>query len=131
MAENTLTVTELADLRTSLDDWAPDTLSIYRKPTLSNDDYGGRGNTSAYNLVVSGVRCSLDPNPRAEQERAILGLLADNTGFFVTLPANTNVAVDDRLTITSRSNMSLRVIAAFLPESWEFERRVLATKLES
>ena len=127
--DQVLTSEELNLLRNSLGSWYPDTVSIYRKPASADDVYGGHGSTSAYVLLREDLPCELDSSPKNDQERTIYGLVGDTHSFFVTLAANTDVSIDDKLVITSRENLVLRVTSVIAPESWEFERRVLSTTL--
>lgn len=129
MAENTPTVTELNDLRTALASWRPDTADIYRKPASSADAYGGYGNTSAYALLSSGNAVNVDSSPANEQERALEGILGDVHTFYITFANGTDIAVDDKIILTSMNNLELRIRAVIGAESWELERRVAATKL--
>lgn len=129
MGEVTLTATELTDLQGAMAAWNPDTCSIYRKTPITDDSYGGHGNTTGYTLQQAGVSCTIESSPKNDQERSFLGLVGDSQAFFITLPADTNVLIDDRLTITTRSNMNVRVMAVIGPESWELERKVLTTRL--
>lgn len=129
MAENTLTQVELTDLRTAISDWGPDRVTIYRKGSRSGDNYGGYGNTGSYSTIQSNVKCTLESSPKDNQERTIYSLIGDTHAFFVSMPALTDVQIDDKLVVTTQSNLALRVTAVISPESYELERRVLATTL--
>jgi hypothetical protein len=129
VAENTPTVTELNDLRTALASWRPDTADIYRKPASSADAYGGYGNTSAYSVLSSGNAVNVDSSPANEQERALEGIIGEVQVFYITFANGVDVAVDDKIILTSMDNIELRVRAVIAPESWELERRVAATRL--
>lgn len=127
--DQVLTSEELNSLRNSLVNWFPDTTTIYRKATQAEDEYGGYGTTSARILLASSVPCDLDSSPKNDQERILAGsLITDAQTYFVTLPANRDVQVDDKLIITSRPGLNLRVLAVLAPESWELERRLITTK---
>lgn len=129
MAEDVLTAVELADLRQAVTDWNPDRVTISRKGSDSTDDYGGYGNTGGYSTVASNVAVTLESSPKNDQERTIYSLIGDTHAFFVTFPALQDVQIDDKIVVTSQSNLTLRVTAVISPESYELERRVLATTL--
>lgn len=127
MPENTPSLAELTDLRTALNDWGPERVTISRKGSDSADDYGGYGNTGAYSTVASNVPATLESSPKNDQERTLYSLVGDTHAYFVALPALQDVQIDDKLVLTTQSNLTLRVTAVIAPESWELERRVLAT----
>lgn len=129
MAENVLTSVELADLRQAITDWNPDRVTISRKGSDSSDDYGGYGNTGSYSTVASNVPVTLESSPKNDQERTIYSLIGDTHAYFVTFPALQDVQIDDKLVVTTQNNLTLRVTAAISPESYELERRILATTL--
>ena len=129
MPENVLTATELSDLRQAMTDWNPDRVTVSRKGADSSDDYGGYGNTGAYSTVASNVAVTLESSPKNDQERTIYSLVGDTHAYFVTFPALQDIRIDDKLVVTTQSNLTLRVTAAISPESYELERKVLATML--
>lgn len=127
--DKVLTSDELASLRSSLVSWYPDVATIYRKALESQDDYGGYGTTSPRVLLAQGVPCDIDSSPKNDQERILAGTLVGDTQiYFVTIPANRDIAIDDKIILTSRNGLSLRVLAVLAPESWELERRLITTK---
>ncbi len=129
MPEDVLTAVELADLRGAINSWNPDRATISRKGADTNDDYGGYGNTGAYSTVASNIAVTLDSSPKNDQERTIYSLVGDTHAYFIMFPALTDVRIDDKVVITTQSNLTLRVTAVIAPESYELERRVLATTL--
>ena len=104
-------------------------MTVSRKGSGSQDSYGGFGNTGGYTVIQSGIHCTLESSPKGDQERTIYSLIGDTHAFFVTFPALTDVQIDDKLVVTTQSNLTLRVTAVISPESYELERRVLATTL--
>jgi hypothetical protein len=131
MPEDVLTQVELADLRGAIDSWNPDLATISRKGASAGDDYGGYGNTGAYATIQSNVPITLESSPKNDQERTIYSLIGDTHAYFITFPALTDVRIDDKVVVTSQANLTLRVVSVIAPESWELERRVLATSLET
>lgn len=127
MPDDTITQAELADLRSATESWFTDILDIYRG-AVSSDPYGGEGE-GAEGLVAQAVPCAIESSAEHVQERALLAIIGDVQAFTVTVPAETDIQVDDRVVLTSRGNDSLRVQAVMAPESWEIERRVIATEL--
>lgn len=130
MSDDTVTIAEMADLREATESWFMDTCDIYRGAVPQPDAYGGYGSTDPEAVVAAGVKCTVESGAEHVQERALLAKIENVQAFTVTLPANTDVRVDDHLVLTSRNNDRLRVEAVMAPESWEIERRTIATELE-
>lgn len=127
--DQVLTSDELLSLRNSLSSWYPDSATIYRKSAESQDDYGGYGTTAPRVLLSQNIPCEIDSSPKNDQERILAGsLVSDTQMYFVTIPANREVIVDDQIILTSRNGLALRVLAVLAPESWELERRLITTK---
>lgn len=130
MPDPVLTPTELAGLRAATESWFPDVCDIYRVAAQAGDDYGGYGSTNADTVIAAGVPCSVESGAEHVQIRALLAKIENVQAFAVTFPANTDVKVGDHLVLTSRANDRLRVEGVLAPESWEIERRVIASELE-
>lgn len=119
-----LSTEELSLLRTGVESWFTDTCDVYRI-TKEDDEYGGEGETET--RIQIGVPCMLETGAAHEQVRALMGKLQGVELVLVSLPAGTDVNVEDHLVLTSQSNMHLRVQAVMDPESYEVERRVVAS----
>jgi hypothetical protein len=128
MPDDTLSIAEMADLRGATESWFMDTANIMRG-TPATDAYGGE-DPGAEALVQAGVKCSIESGAEHVQDRALLAIIGNTQAFTVTFPANTDVRVGDHIILTSRSNDRLRIQAVMAPESWEVERRTIATELE-
>jgi hypothetical protein len=120
--------TELGSLREGLEEWFEDTCDILRD-TRADDDYGGR--SDSYAVVASGVHCLVQPGMsvghRTVEELA--GELRQQMLFTISLPAGTDIRVNDRLQITSQNNLLLRVQVVLSPESMNMEDQVVANLL--
>jgi hypothetical protein len=103
----------------------PDTCDIYR--TVRTDDaYGGE--TDDEDVIQTGVKCALESGAAQEQIMLLSDRIRGTQTFTVFLPAGTDVKPEDHLIIISQSNLHLRVQAVMEPESWEIERRVIASE---
>jgi len=129
MPDPVITAEELAGLRDATESWFTDLCDIYGSGSGSADAYGGWGNNPE-SLRVSGVPCSIESGAEHVQTRALLAKIENTQAFTVTLPADTDVLVGDHLVITTQNSDRLRVEAVMAPESWEIERRVIATEFE-
>ena len=118
---------ELLLLRTEAEGWFPDVLNISRVTTV-DDPFSGSSD-DVETLWASGIPCSIESGAALEQTAVIAGKVQGVQIFAVTVPTATDIRVTDKLTITSRNNKELRVQAVMAPESWEIERRVIATEL--
>lgn len=130
MPDPVITPTELADLREATESWFTDRCDIWRPAVSADDAYGGYGNASADTLVVEDIHCAIESGAEHEQTRALIAKIQSTQVFTVILPAGTDVRLHDHLIITTQGNDRLRVQAVISPESWEIERRVLATEFE-
>lgn len=128
MADSVLSAEELSDLRGATESWFTDTCDIHGHTAGVQDGYGGYS-TDPETVKQVGVACTIESGAEHVQTRALLAKIENVQAFAVTFPANTDVAVDDILIITSRANLRLRVEGVMAPESWEIERRVIASQL--
>lgn len=119
-----LTTSEIASLRSEVNAWLVDTCDLYRE-TRTTDDFGGQ--TEAETLVQSGIRCSIQSGVAHEQVVANIGTLRSEHIYTVTVPAETDVRVQDNLVLTTKANLKVRVQAVFRPETNELMRPVVAT----
>lgn len=119
-----LTTAEIALLRQEVETWLTDLCDLYRE-MLSDDVYGGQVESEA--LVASGLRCSVQSGVSHEQTVPEISALRNVHVFTVTLPAETDVRVQDNLVITTKGDLKMRVQAVFRPETNELMRPVVAT----
>lgn len=119
-----LTTYELDLLRQETSSWLTDTCDISRE-VLSDDAYGGRVETNG--PVASEVPCSVQSGVAHEQTVPELAALRNVHVFTIFFSAETDVQVQDNLTITSKNNLQLRVQAVLRPETNELLRPVIAT----
>ena len=128
IAAPTLTACELEMLRDTSEAWMPDKLDIYNV-TVTDDPYGGSSSTEVIDVVEQDVPCDVQSGVAQEQDRVVAAKITETQLFQVTVPALTTINVGDHITIyTTVPSMHLIVQAVFAPESWEVERRVLASK---
>lgn len=124
-----LTPTELAQLRADTISWFDATCDIFRV-TGGDDVYGGRGGAHAADPTHTGVRCTVESGAGQEQERLTLGGITEIQVFTVSLPAQTDVLVGDHLKVhKDGEDLHLHVRAVQGPESYELERKVIATEV--
>jgi hypothetical protein len=119
-----LTTDEVTLLRQEVDSWLTDVCDLYRE-TLTDDAFGGQGTVEA--LVTSGLACKLQSGVVHEQTVPEIAALRNVHVFTVSLPAETDVRLQDNLVITSKDNLKLRVQAVLSPETNELSRPVIAT----
>ena len=117
---------ELALMQQVSEVWMPDRLDVYRITTV-DDIAGGRTPTETIDPNLQDVPCSIQSGVAQEQERVIADKIKDAHLFQITVPADTAIEVGDHVTITTRTDMHMIVQAVFAPESWETERRILAS----
>jgi hypothetical protein len=116
---------ELDLLRQETVGWFPDRCDTFGV-VVTDDPYGGQGSVKVPKLTD--VPCMIDPSPVHSEERALIGVVAGVQIYSVTVPAETDVANNDRLTITTQNNLALRVQAVLAPESWDIETRLLCSE---
>ena len=105
---------ELASLRGVLDASLPDTATITR-PTLASDSQGGW--TAAYASQGS-ADCRL--SPRSALEAELVGKLAHNTDWILTVSRSTTIKPQDLLTIAAKD---YEVVGVHDGRSWELCHR--------
>lgn len=130
MPDDTISIAEMADLRQASESWMMDRCNIFRSPAGADDAYGGRDAGGADTQIATNIHCTVESGAEHVQERALLAKIENIQAFTVTLPANTDIAVRDHIVLTSRNNDRLRVEAVLAPESWEVDRRIIASELE-
>lgn len=119
-----LTTDEIALLRQEVDTWLTDLCDLYRE-TLSTDAYGGQATSET--LVTEGVACKVQSGVVHEQTVPELAALRNVHVFTVTLPAETDIRLQDNLVVTTMDDLKVRVQAVLAPETNELSRRVIAT----
>lgn len=119
-----LTTDEITLLRQEVNSWLTDVCDLYRE-TLTDDSYGGQETVEA--LVQGGIACKVQSGVVHEQTVPEIAALRNVHIFTVTLPATTDVRLQDNLVITSMDNLKVRVQAVLAPETNELGRRVIAT----
>jgi len=115
-----LSATELAAMRSTLNDSLPDTAQVRRK-SLTSDGAGGY--TESWSTVAA-VACRVAPSGQSPQERVIAERLTATAIWTVTLPAGTDVRPADRIVVGSRAFEVVGVLA----RSYELARRVVCTE---
>lgn len=118
---------ELQSLRSEVEAWFTDTCDIYTV-TSAEDEFGGEG-VATETPKASGVRCMIESGAAHEQTRAMIGKIAGVQLFLVSLPQATDIELDDHLVVTTQNNLHMRVQAVMSPESYEMEKRVIASTL--
>lgn len=120
---------ELAQLRKDTESWFDATCDIFRV-VGTDDPYGGRGRSHGANPLYSAVPCAIDPGAGQNQELLTLANITEVELFTVSLPAKTDVLVGDHLRVhKDGEELHLNVRAVMGPESYEVERRVIATEV--
>lgn len=114
-----LSSSEIAAMRADLNWMLPDTALIER-PTQVSDTSGGYTETWA---TVATVACRVAVPSGGEE--VIAGKLDAVGTWTITLPALTDVAAADRITVGTRV---FQVALPLRPRSWELSRRVLVTE---
>lgn len=117
-----LTAAELAALRAVQAEALPDECSVMRATETETAD----GGVSHSRAAVATVACRLGALGRSGEERVIAERLSAVTGYVVTLPAETDVRAEDRLTIGART---FEVAAVLATGAWETARRVAAVEI--
>lgn len=116
-----LTSGELARARADTEALLPDTCEISRV-TLEPDGAGGQ--TETWETIAT-VACRVAPSGQSPQERAVAERVASVSTWTITLPAETDVKVGDRLTIGARTF----AVAGVLARSNEIARRVVCSEV--
>lgn len=115
-----LTASELSAMRSTLTGSLADTAEIKRRTLVSD---GAGGYTESWSTVAT-VSCRVAPAGRSGDERRIADRLTAIGAWLVTLPATTDIAVADRITVGSRTFE----VAGVLARSDEISRRVVCTE---
>jgi hypothetical protein len=119
-----LSTAEITLLRQETESWMTDVCDLYRE-THTDDGFGGV--TDSEVLVQSGIRCMVQSGVAHEQDLPNIGALRNVHTFTITLPAETDVQVQDNLVVTSLNGLKVRVQAVLRPETNELMRPVIAT----
>lgn len=118
MAE--LTAAEITRMQTDLAAFLPDSAVISRY-TLARDSMGGG---SATYSAAGTVACRISPRSQNPRAGAVGSRLAERAQWIVTLPANTDVTVYDRVVTSSRT----LEVAEVDQRSWELGRVCLCVE---
>ena len=121
-----LETVELSLLRQEAEGWFTDLVDVFEKG-ITDDPYSGHSTDAMETRTMEGVPCAIESGAALEQLSVIAGKVQGTQLFTVTLPAGTAVVVGNHLIVTSRNNLHLTVQAVIGPESYEVERRVIAT----
>jgi len=116
-----LTTRDLTAMRDTQYEALPETATI-RRTTETSDGMGGRQPATS---DVGVTPCRLAPLGQSAQERVIAERLTGMTAYVATLPAGTDVRMEDEISIGARV---LRVIAV-LGRSYETARRVVCVEM--
>jgi hypothetical protein len=121
---------ELELLREEAVKWLPFTCDIF-KVVSADDAYGGRTREHPVDPTYTDIPCNVESGAAHEQERSLLGLIAEIQVFTVFLPALTDVNVGDHIVAHTEDhpNLHLLVQAEMAPEGFEVERRLIATEV--
>lgn len=125
-----LSAPELASLRDETEAWFDSTCDLYHQAG-GDDAYGGRGGSYPGSPSLNDLPCNVESGIAHEQERSFIGRFEDIQLFTVTLPAQTDVRIDDRLVIAlpAAQFLTVTVQAVLAPESIEIERKVIAVEV--
>lgn len=113
---------ELGLLREEVEAWFDKTCRIYTV-TYEDDEYGGVGGQTEVEKAV--VPCEVIGGVGQNQRLIVSMTEREREYFTVTVPADTDVEVDDHLDIVE-DGLHLVVTAVYGPESLELERQVIA-----
>lgn len=123
-----LTDIEQARLQQEEVAWFEYTCDIYRTSS-SEDDWGGFDETHGSTPLHAAVPCAVESGAAQEQERMLMGRIQGVQLFTLTLPAGTDIQLDDHVVIhTDRPDLHLQVQARMTPESFETAVRVIAAE---
>lgn len=128
MTHTVLSSEEIASLRAEVELWHDATCDIFR-PTSTDDEYGGYGVTTDGPPIALDVHCTVESGVDHDQVRVFIGTAAEVQWFLISLPADQDIDVGDKLVIDMDENiLTVKVHAVLAPESLEFERRVVGTE---
>lgn len=121
-----LSTSELAGMRTDIQNWMPDLCSISRS-TKSRDGYGGEHEVPA--VIASGVPCDLYPQVQAIRPTEVIGGQLDVRQLWnMSLPVGQDVLPGDVVTITSKTpTIVAHVQSVLTPESYDMELRIVVS----
>lgn len=113
----TLSTSEIAAMRTTLETALPDTCNIL-SVTQTSDGQGGF--TEAWGTATAGIACRLDNT--SSRELLSGDAVQHFTGWMLTLPHNTSIAAGNRVEI---GGISYNVVGFDDGKSWQLDLRVL------
>lgn len=121
-----LTPAEAASIEADVQAWYDQVCSITRI-TKTKDVMGGQSQVPA--VIATGIKCDVQPGVQTLRTTEVIGeQIESRLTYTVSLPPGTDVKIHDHITITSVTpNRDLVVAAVLVPESWDFEQRVIAT----
>lgn len=124
-----LTEHEINGLRGAMESWSDATCDIFRV-TDTEDVYGGSTRAHSDIPLYSGLPCTVDSGAGQNQEILTLANITEVQVFTVGLPALTDVLIGDHLKVhKGDEDLHLHVRAVMGPESYELERKVIATEV--
>ena len=123
-----LTARELSLLQEEATVWQPERANVYRA-TSSDDGFGGSGDTTPDDLVLSNVPVRVETGAGHVQMVVGFGFERPMETTILYFPATTDVRVGDHVTITTKGNAHVRITAVMEPETEEVERMAIGTSL--
>jgi SPP1 family predicted phage head-tail adaptor len=116
-----LTANEISSMRTTASQALPGTAVIQRDTFVSDEGGGGSQTWAASGTVACRVA------PIRGDEREVAERISAEADYIITLPAETTIAEDDRVVISSET---YEVQAIRDRDQWEITRRVEAAKVD-
>ncbi len=116
---------DLEAMRETVNQAMPEDIIEIHRPTVVPD--GAGGSTIEYSVIgLTTGRLAPAPNASGSIETLIAGSILSTTQWSFTLPALTDVQLQDRLVLGPRT---FEVSFVSGPRSWEISRRVLSREL--
>jgi hypothetical protein len=119
----------LASLRARFDRFLEESASILRSSTADQPDEGG---AVTWSTIATGVPCMVTPTASGTEATSGSGDLVHISGWSVWLPAMTDVAEHDRITVTYTESGAVRTfeVEGADVESHEVTREAVCTLVE-
>jgi head-tail adaptor len=119
-----LSTADVDAMRATLEESLPDSCAVVRG-TYASDGAGGRTQSGSSSTTVA---CRVSPTSLTLRNAELITgeRLTAVAPWTITLPAETDVTVSDRITSGSRT---FEVAAVLDPRSWELGRRVLCEEI--
>lgn len=116
-----ISAADLASMRSAMDQSLPDSCDVVRA-TIASDGAGGE--TTGWASVAT-VACRV--SPATGREGLIAAALASVGPWIVTVPAETDAGVTDRIAWRGRT---FEISSVLAPSTWEIARRLNCTEVK-